>query len=138
MNIQFKWTEEMSVGHDVIDMQHKELFDKLNVLLESILKDDVEKIIDDMLIFFEKYMNEHLYYEERYLQDIAYPKTQEHHEQHLIFTRKYEDLKQKLSDNVDKSKLAFEIETFMGTWLTNHILIEDKKYAQFVQNRAAN
>jgi len=134
MDIEFKWTQEMSVHNDVLDGQHQELFAKINELLQAIISDEGEAMIENVVDFFEKYMNEHLVYEEEYLTKIGYPELREHHEQHVIFINKYNELKQKLfEDTVNRSQLVFDIESFMGSWLTEHLLTEDQKYAKYIQ-----
>jgi hemerythrin len=136
MNIQFKWTQGMSVHNDVIDAQHKELFDKLSELLQKIITNNTDNAAEELIHFFEKYMNGHLAYEEAYLKEMNYPYLKEHHEQHEVFTKKYEELKEKISeDDADNEKIIFEIENFMGSWLTSHILIEDQKYARYIQGQ---
>jgi hemerythrin len=93
VDLQFKWTPDMSVHNDVIDAQHKELFEKLSELLQKIISNETDDAVDDMMHFFEKYMNEHLVYEEAYLREMNYPYLEEHHKQHEVFTKKYEELK---------------------------------------------
>ncbi|XLQ20577.1 MAG: bacteriohemerythrin [Candidatus Moraniibacteriota bacterium] len=135
MDIKFQWTEDMSVNHNILDKQHKQLFEKINSLLDAIVDKTADNVVIDLIDFFEKYMNGHLVYEEQYLKDIGYPQTQEHHKQHQVFVDKYKELKVVCSEaDADKHKLVFEIENFMGSWLTNHILIEDQKYAKYIKN----
>lgn len=138
MDFKFKWTSEMSVNNDVIDEQHKNLFEHINKLLDSIIDDSYDqKMIEDMVDFFENYMNEHLLYEEAYLQEMKYPYLEEHHAQHEVFVKKYKELKQKLDEKeVDKKQMIFDMENFMGNWLSAHIMTEDKKYANhFLENK---
>jgi len=134
MEVKFQWTQEMSVNHDIIDSQHKQLLNKLNKLLDAIVKDNAQWLIEEMVEFFENYMQEHLQYEEKYLAEINYPDLEAHHNQHLSFKKKYEEFKSKLDEEeINQSEIVFEIETFMGNWLTQHILQEDKKYAVYAQ-----
>ena len=85
MDVKFQWTQDMSVHNDVIDAQHKELFEKLSEVLQKIIADDYDNAVDDMVNFFEKYMNGHLVYEEAYLREMNYPHLEEHHQQHEVF-----------------------------------------------------
>ena len=75
----------MSVNHNILDEQHKKLFEKLNELLRAIVDGNADNMVQELVDFFENYMNKHLAYEEEYLKDIGYPYLQEHHEQHEIF-----------------------------------------------------
>ncbi len=138
MDVKFEWTEEMSVHHNILDEQHKKLFEKINELLEAIVDGTAGDMIQELIDFFENYMNKHLIYEEQYLKDIGYPHTKEHHEQHQVFIKKYNELKKTCDcskNNEDNHKIVFDIENFMGAWLTNHILVEDQKFAQYIQQR---
>ena len=91
MDFKFQWTQEMSVNHNVLDDQHKKLFSKLNELLEAIVDESAGDMVRELVDFFENYMNKHLTYEEQYLKDIGYPYTEEHHEQHEVFIKKYNE-----------------------------------------------
>lgn len=135
MEIKFQWTEDMSVNNNVIDEQHQELFDKINELLNAIVTGHAEDVVEDMVHFFKRYMEEHLRYEENFLADIGYPHAAEHKEEHKKFEQKYYELKDRLVDVEDKSRLVLEIENFMGAWLTKHIQVEDQKFGAFIANR---
>ncbi len=136
MDVKFQWTQDMSVHNDVIDAQHKELFEKLSEVLQKIIADDYDNAVDGMVNFFEKYMNGHLVYEEAYLREMNYPHLEEHHQQHEVFVEKYNELKERLSeDDANIDGIVFDIENFMGSWLTSHILIEDQKYAKYLQQK---
>lgn len=134
MEIKFEWTDEMSVHNDVIDLQHQQLFAKINELLAAMIRGDAENIVEDMVDFFKRYMEYHLDYEEAFLADIGYPHTQEHKLQHEEFIKKYYELKEQLVESEEKSKMVMEIENFMGSWLTEHIQVEDQKFGTYIVN----
>lgn len=134
MDIKFEWTPAMSVNNDVIDAQHKELFSKINTLLEAMIEEDAEDMVEDMVYFFKHYMEEHLRYEENFLADIGYPETAEHAAAHGAFVDKYYEFKKRLDQADDKNKMVMEIENFMGTWLTEHIQVEDQKFGIYIKN----
>lgn len=136
MEIKFEWKPEMSVDNEVIDLQHQELFDKINELLSAMINGTAEDEVEDMVHFFKQYMEEHLRYEENFLGDIGYPHTAEHTAEHAKFVEKYYEFKRKLDDSVDKSAMVMEIENFMGKWLVEHIQVEDQKYATYIRNKA--
>ena len=135
MDLRFKWTEDMSVNNDVLDEQHKELFNKINELLDAMINDNAEDVVEDMVHFFKQYMEGHLRYEENFLADIGYPETAEHAAQHAAFVEKYREFKDQLDASDDRARMVMEMENFMGTWLADHIQIEDKKYAKFIASK---
>ncbi|PID52257.1 MAG: hypothetical protein CR972_03160 [Candidatus Moraniibacteriota bacterium] len=135
MDIKFTWTEDMSVHNNVIDTQHKELFKKINELLDVIINDNAEDVVEDMVHFFKQYVEGHLRYEENFLADIGYPETAEHAAQHAEFVKRYKEFKERLDASDDKTKMVMEMENFMGNWLRDHIQEEDKKYATFIAKK---
>lgn len=135
MEIRFLWTEDMTVHNDVLDMQHQQMFRKINELLEAIINETGEDVVDDMVSFFKEYMDKHFKYEERYLTENGYPEVDGHKEKHEVFVAKYHELNEKLKDGIDPEKIVLEIENFMGSWLTQHILVEDQRYARYFQEK---
>lgn len=138
MEIKFLWTEDMTVHNDVLDMQHKQLFGKINELLEAIINDTAHDVVDEMIHFFKDYMDQHFKYEERYLIENKYPDAEEHKQKHDVFVDKYYELKDKIHDGVDANRIVLDIENFMGLWLTQHILVEDQIYAKYFQDHGKN
>lgn len=138
MEIKFLWTEDMTVHNDVLDMQHKQLFGKINELLEAIVNDTAHDVVDEMIHFFKDYMDQHFKYEERYLIENMYPDVEAHKQKHDVFVDKYYELKDKIQDGVDANKIVLDIENFMGSWLTQHILVEDQVYAKYFQEHGKN
>jgi hemerythrin len=58
-----EWTEDLSVGIDLIDNQHKELFTGINDLVAAIKQStckyrigDVVKFLDDYIVFKIQYL----------------------------------------------------------------------------------
>lgn len=59
-----QWTEDLSVGVDRIDEQHKELFEKINDLVEAIKSHTCKYKIGDVVKFLEDYVVFHFGQEE--------------------------------------------------------------------------
>lgn len=131
MDVKFLWTEDMSVHHDLLDMQHQELFAKINALLGAIIDETAESVVEDMVHFFKDYMDHHFKFEERYLLEQKYPYVDQHKNKHDVFIDKYYELKEKIDQDFDKTRMVLEIENFMGSWLTQHIMMEDQIYARY-------
>ena len=82
----------------------------------------------EALRFFEQYVNEHLAYEEAYMQRRKYQDIEEHKKKHQDFKNAYADFKGKLESGVTPTTVLIEIERFLGKWWTEHIGHEDQKY----------
>jgi hemerythrin len=128
MALHFEWTEEMSVGESTIDAQHQRLLAQVNKLIDSMVFGTTSAEVTDAISFLEKYIDEHLSYEERYMEKRGFDGIEEHKKQHDNFRKKYVDFKNKLDSGSAPNDTLIEIEEFLGQWWINHIGHEDRKY----------
>ncbi len=70
------------------------------------------------------------------MQKHSYPDFASHKALHQEFTNTYESYKQRFQKDGATKKLCIEVENFLGQWWTQHIGIEDKKYAEFIKNKS--
>jgi hemerythrin-like metal-binding protein len=127
-DIHFDWTEDMSVGESTIDAQHQRLLSQLNKVIDAMVFGEASKEVAEALKFFEQYINEHLAYEEDYMQRRGYRDIDEHKKKHQDFRDKYADFKKKLDAGTTPESVLVEIEGFLGEWWLEHIGHEDRKY----------
>lgn len=130
-----EWTEDLAMGVAEIDDQHKELFRRINQLLEACTqrqgKDAVGKIIE----FLGSYVVEHFGSEERYMAIYGYPESAVHHEQHSQFIRSFQELKDKFeTDGPGVHIIIMTNRTVVG-WLTGHIRRMDKSLGEFLRTK---
>ncbi|MEN8252432.1 MAG: hemerythrin family protein [Patescibacteria group bacterium] len=131
MKTYFRWTEDISVNHDVIDRQHKKLIEKLNELLNAIFQGDATNLVEEHIDFLERYAHEHFDFEEKYMKEINFPGLERHHERHEEFVEKYQEFRKKLfKGKSTPEQMVFEIENFLGAWFADHLTTEDQKYVQ--------
>lgn len=132
----FEWTQALSVGDQKLDDQHVGIFDATNQLLDIAMErlplEDVFKV----LTVVERYIHDHFSYEELYMDRHGYPGLSEHRRIHKRFTEDFlERRKQIINEGASiESVLAFE--TYLGSWLTDHVGVEDQKYATFIREQA--
>jgi hemerythrin-like metal-binding protein len=121
------WDDKYSVGVQVIDNQHKEMFKTINeliVILESMpTKEQVDKIIDS-LVAYKKF---HFATEEKYFDEFGYDGAEDHKNKHNEFSAKLELLT--VESNGDSVELAFKLVDFLEDWLIDHLMVVDQKYA---------
>ncbi|MBU6323426.1 MAG: hemerythrin family protein [Patescibacteria group bacterium] len=128
MSIHFEWTHELSVGEATIDEQHQRLLAQLNAVIDAMALGSGSEKIPEALAFFERYVNEHLAYEEAYMLRRGYREIEEHKVQHQAFRDTYADFKQKFDSGLTPDKILIDMEVFLGEWWLEHIGHEDKKY----------
>ena len=122
------WKENFSIGMELIDTQHKHLFDIGNqayLLLENGLKvdkyDDIELIIEDL----ESYTKYHFKYEEEYMLKINYSGYENQKREHTEFINKISKMRFVDVDK-DQQKAIEDLLAMIFTWLIDHILDEDR------------
>lgn len=132
-----EWDESFSVGHDEIDAQHKKWIGIYNRLVEVMEQGDVNTLKDataDTLESMMEYARYHFKYEEQYMLEIGYPSITAHARVHKDFDNviyhAYRDL---LDGSV---VLNTRLLKMIKSWLLNHILTEDKKYAEHARKKA--
>ena len=123
------WNEEYSVGYNEIDTQHKKLIDIINVMFSAFSSGKARELVPDVINKLIEYTKYHFETEEKYFYKYQYPKTEEHIEKHKEFIQMIQDFEIKFKTK-DKN-LHYDILYYLKNWLTDHILGDDKTYANF-------
>ncbi len=127
------WSNEYSVGIKDIDAQHTKLIGMINNLHDAMKdrkgKEALRPIIDDLIA----YTVSHFGREEQLFAQHGYAEGVRHAGVHKALTQQVLDLKTKIDSGT--GVLAVEVMAFMKTWLTSHIMAEDKKYAPFLKSK---
>ena len=126
------WDDKYKVGHNLIDSQHKQLFDIADKLYEVAYKKEPYRDIDISLILQDlaRYVNYHFSCEGELMRDNDYAGMENHCNIHSTFKTYVTTLVSDFSRGqaVDMKKLY----DFVCTWLIEHIGSEDKKLAECV------
>ncbi|HUM95888.1 MAG TPA: bacteriohemerythrin [Candidatus Competibacter sp.] len=123
------WSEELSVGIQEIDEQHKILAGLTNCLFnEAILNKADPAIVESILNELMQYTQIHFSVEESLFRIFNYPEADSHQQHHTELKKEVFEIKEKFlnGDSVD-----LELMHLLREWLTKHIMIEDKQYTQF-------
>jgi len=120
-----EWSSSYALGIEIIDVQHKKLFNIMNEIYTASENDsDIQKIIE---LFDEltKYSNYHFNEEETYFSFMSDENIEIHKQQHQFFIDEIEKIKQQC---LRINGMSLELLYFLNDWLVNHIKIEDHKY----------
>jgi hemerythrin len=84
------WSSHFETGIDLIDSQHKALFEAVNRLEASFSLGNTDDMVKKSLDFLVKYTFEHFQTEEQFMCEAAYPGLAEHTDEHdLLMTKVY-------------------------------------------------
>ncbi|MGQ1890731.1 bacteriohemerythrin [Thermophagus sp. OGC60D27] len=125
-----KWKSDYSVNQPNIDQEHQSLFRMLNQFYQGIKDGSSKERLAQLIKGLLEYAQNHFSHEERFMQSIGYPRLQTHRKEHHAFIQKVNEFYDKYSSG--RLILSLEVTGFIKDWITNHILNEDKKYADFV------
>lgn len=129
----FEWNDHLSVHDTLIDNDHQKLIGMVNELHEAADLDLDYLSLSTILTRLTIYTQEHFQREENLMQKSGYPDFDAHKEQHEKLLERVTDLKREL-DNA-RSLVALETAELLRFWLTSHILLSDKQFADYLHNR---
>ena len=128
----FEMKEEYYLGIEVIDGQHKRLFEiaeeAYQLLNDEFVADKfdyIAKILGDL----KEYTIFHFTDEEKYMDSIQYKKIFSHKIEHQEFIEKLNNLDwDEIEANPDQT--IMNLLNYLNDWLINHILYTDKLYTK--------
>jgi len=130
-----EWTDDLSTGSAAIDDQHKELFDRINALLEACRKGKGKGEVSQVIGFLDEYVITHFSAEEKYMETHHYPEIAKHKALHREFMDNFEDLKQELEDEGPGVHLVVKTNQLVVQWLLDHIRKVDKALGAFLKTK---
>jgi hemerythrin len=89
------WTDDLLTGYKTIDDQHKELFKKVNALLEAMGQGKGKEQVAEVLGFLSDYVVSHFGTEEQLMQSRKYPGFLSHRLEHTAYTDKLKRLRER-------------------------------------------
>ncbi len=123
MAIKFEWDEKYSVGNEQIGQQYQYLFTLGNELQMVTIAEKKAVVLK-----LYKYTLDHFQTEEEYMAALHFPLYKEHIQIHSDLISLLNNI---TADGIDKPEQATQFETFFYRWLTRHIMVEDRKFAEF-------
>lgn len=125
-----EWYDSYSVHVDEIDRQHKQLVGMINRLHDSIVQNQVEQTLGQVLSELVDYTKRHFADEEHLMMRIGFSDLHRHREQHEKLKSQFAEILRRLREN-DRLTI-FELMGFLRAWLVDHILREDMKIGRMI------
>ncbi|MBO5144059.1 MAG: hemerythrin family protein [Lachnospiraceae bacterium] len=125
----FLFTDDCITGIDIIDDEHRNLFEILNrayTLLTTDYHSDYYQELKTMLEELDYYAEQHFAHEEEYMVKIRDPELILQRTQHAFFREKIREYEFINIDNEDEQqRVLCELVRFLAKWLYHHILSSD-------------
>lgn len=122
-----QWQESYSIGIELIDVQHKHLFNLANSALDLMTNDtsfnkseQIIQLINDLL----QYTKFHFLSEESYMLKIDFPLYESHKKEHDAFIQKITNI-DLTTISSDQYTHIHNLVTFLLNWIITHIFEKD-------------
>ncbi len=120
-------------GVDDIDAQHREIFARVNALLEATRnrrsKDEVLRLVE----FLGEYVVQHFGEEEREMARTAYPKAEAHRLEHRQLVKELEVLRHELETEGPTALFVIRVGNRVTEWLREHIYRTDRVLGEWLR-----
>lgn len=125
----FEFTDDCKIGIDMIDEEHRHLFDILNkayLLITTDCQIDHYQQLKDIIAELDQYAEQHFAHEEAYMAQIRDPELILQRTQHTFFREKILafDLIN-IDDLQNQQQVLSDLILFLAKWLYSHILGSD-------------
>lgn len=129
----FQWTPNLRVGVDEIDAQHKELFSRVNALMEAMAQGKGRTEVEQTIQFLGDYVVLHFDAEEALMARINYPELTTHRVQHTSFKQVYMAFRRNFDRDGVTPTLTLQVQRHLADWLVNHIGKSDKLIGEYIR-----
>ncbi|MFK7827207.1 MAG: bacteriohemerythrin [Oligoflexales bacterium] len=128
------------LGIKEIDKSHSKLMKVIENLELCFAKEQPypNEEISELLVDAEDFATSHFRQEEELMIVFGYPLFREHRNQHDLFFRKLEKLAEFKDNEQIPSKEVRNFSLFLNNWFKDHICNDDKRYAEWIQERVLN
>jgi hemerythrin-like metal-binding protein len=127
--VKFAWNDNLSVGIELIDQQHKEWIKHFNCVADCKSASQTVKTLN----FLIDYTDLHFSTEEKSMLVNKYPHYKEHKKLHDELRYTLNNLVNEYRDEGPTRFLIDSLETLMNNWFVKHIHEADKKFVDFVK-----
>jgi hemerythrin-like metal-binding protein len=125
-----EWITDYQHGIIWQDFQHKQLVDKMNELLNTIISGHNKEAFFETVRFVKEYSTNHFKTEELYMKNWGYPKFKEHSLEHQGFIT---DFNHHITNCIYlESESSGELINKLTKWFFNHTQTSDKELANFL------
>lgn len=128
------WRDQLSVGCEEIDQDHKRLIEFVNQLHEAVTTAQNERVVGRILLELIEYTRDHFSREEKVMAAAGYPDTERHKLIHKALTKKVLVFADRYV-HTPTEQVKRELIDFLAAWLVDHIIKEDRKLGAYMRGK---
>ena len=130
-----QWTKSLSVGVEIIDAQHRELFRRFGDLIDACHEHHGEEKIAELLAFLDEYVIFHFGEEQKLMTHYEYPGFESHRREHESFIRRLQFLEQDMAARGPTQALVSQTVRILLNWIVKHIKSVDVELGAYLKPR---
>lgn len=131
----FSWYPALEIGNKVIDDQHRELFRRVDTLVEAMMRRTGPEELAQLFDFLGAYVFEHFAAEESLMRVHDYPKRVEHEAIHKRFIEDFKALQQEYTKEGPTALLLVRVNARVTQWLVEHVSRTDQALGAYLKRR---
>jgi len=125
--------ESLLTGVPDLARQHRELFVRLDALLEAVRRGSSREEIGHTLAFLRQYVATHFAEEEALMREVAFPGHDGHRAEHAAFIRDLAALEAEHRRDGASPSLIVRVNVWLTSWLRTHIYEADRQIGAFAR-----
>jgi hemerythrin len=125
------WSSTLSLGVPDLDAQHRELFVRVDKLLDSMLHRDRSEAAQ-LASFMREHVVLHFAAEEQIMHDLQYPEAAPHTAEHAAFAATILELDGAFRASGATAELVLRLEQEVVAWLRDHVYVADVALGRFI------
>lgn len=126
----FKWKEEYETGIKVIDLQHKKIFETIDVLFTAVSENRGQEVVTQVLDELIQYAAHHFNFEESHFEKFHFEGREAHIKEHDYYRQRVAEFAATYNNTQATNVEAFEILDFLEDWWIDHVTGTDRKYIE--------
>ncbi|QOX77810.1 hemerythrin family protein [Trichlorobacter lovleyi] len=124
--MKIEWHPRLSTGHAEIDAHHREMFEKINELIDACKQGREKPVVLELLTFLQRYVQCHFAAEEEYLTQHGVPNRREHLRQHEELKKQLEKVRTDCAQEGTSLAVVTNSLKLTYVWLKDHIQVMDR------------
>jgi hemerythrin len=125
-----QWTSVLATGVRRLDDEHRELFRRVDRLMDGMLRGDRSEA-ESLLAFLREYVPGHFEAEERLMEERGFPDAARHAEEHRRFGAALRRLDDTLRRGGPTAALVLDLERLVVSWMEQHVYEADAAMARW-------
>ena len=123
----------IQLGEQLFDEQNQELVINFNNLSKACQDGECSDVIFTLLKYLNRYVNEHLPYEEALMELFNYPEQNEHHQQHVKLKKDIVTYTEMLAQYEPLEELVIKVYRTYFQWIINHVRKSDRDMIEYIK-----